>query len=252
MKPKGHVQLGIRGATTTAQAVLTSILIAEDVDVLHKVPMLVAQMVAAGSLYAQWILNDRRMFIVRAVPSFGRCLVMLHAAMCGRIYPWESSSSECFFEAWETELWFFRVLHVFAAVRFFLNGLSLVLHFSFPTRGVSETEGNEQLWYRARVRISGIPLNLCRGMGKIVILVRGPYERSTLEITVDFLRCVIIALAAASLQRQWLTSGTGKPVSSTTLRDREVHEKDSDKISPTPDADVSHVSQMPAVSKEVL
>uniref|UniRef100_A0A7S1AJT6 Uncharacterized protein n=1 Tax=Noctiluca scintillans TaxID=2966 RepID=A0A7S1AJT6_NOCSC len=204
---RGHIQLGVRGLVTTAQAVLTIVLVVGDVDMVHNLPLIFFLAVSAASLFVQCFGGDPRMFVVRSIPSFFTCCLMLHNAVCGRPLPWDHGFN-CFYGGWVENLWFCRLLHVIDAIRYCFDGLSLVLHYLLPHRGVSETRGNEQFWYRARVRVAGVGIHLCRGFANIEILTGTPNQRSHLEITSNFVRCLLVLAAATSLHRQWLTSGT--------------------------------------------
>lgn len=98
---------------------------------------------------------------------------------------------------------------------FFLNGLSLTLQYKYPKRGVGK-RGNEQLFYRGLVRLSGIPLHLCRAMLKLGELHGTEFERQPVEIFINLMRAlVVIPIAAWSLLNQWATSGTGKKTDDT-------------------------------------
>merc|ERR1719343_1342409 len=112
------------------------------------------------------------MFIARAIPSYIRCVLSFYGASCGRRWPWD----ECNDEAWRDVRKILRVLHCVAAVRFFLNGLSLTLQYFYPKRGVGQ-HGNEQLFYRGCVRLAGIPLHLTRAMLKLAELSDTEYQK---------------------------------------------------------------------------
>mmetsp|Transcript_13084 Transcript_13084/g.41273 ORF Transcript_13084/g.41273 Transcript_13084/m.41273 type:complete len:203 (-) Transcript_13084:3-611(-) len=161
------------------------------------------QFLSAATLFVQWRTGSPWMFVARSVSSFGRAGLSLHLAACGRRWFWD----ECDAAGWDDERHCFRVLHVFAALRMLLNGLSLVFQFLFPRRGVTAAHGNEQLFYRGCVRIAGLPLQLSRGALKPAVLAATRFERSGLEVAIDFARCLPISTSAWSLWHQWRHTG---------------------------------------------
>lgn len=204
--PKGHRNLGIRGGTTLCQGILTLVNLSYEVNVPIDTVMAICQFWAGTTLIVQWRTADPRMFILRAIPSYIRCVLSFYGAGCGRRWPWE----DCASEAWSDIRMPFRVVHCFAAVRFFLNGLSLTLQYRNPKRGVGK-RGNEQLFYRGCVRLTGIPLHITRAMMKLGTLTDTEYDRKPVEIFVNLTRAlVVIPIAAWSLLNQWATSGSGK------------------------------------------
>merc|ERR1719454_2456011 len=116
--PKGHRNLGIRGGTTLCQGLLTLINLSYEINVPIDTVMAICQFWAGTTLIVQWRTANPKMFIARAIPSYIRCVLSFYGASCGRRWPWE----ECNVEAWSDVRVSFRVLHCFAAVRFFLNG----------------------------------------------------------------------------------------------------------------------------------
>lgn len=204
--PKGHRNLGIRGGTTICQGILTLINLSYEVNVPIDTVMAICQFWAGTTLMVQWRTAMPSMFILRAIPSYIRCLLSFYGASCGRRWPWD----DCNTGAWSDVSKVFRVLNIVAAVRFFLNGLSLTLQYMYPKRGVGQ-RGNEQLFYRGCVRLTGIPLHLTRAMLKLGELSGTDLERRPVEIFVNLTRAlVIIPIAAWSLLNQWATSGTGR------------------------------------------
>merc|ERR1711920_53842 len=109
-----------------------------------------------------------------ACASFLRVLLLAHLAACGRVWFWQ----DCDEQAWSDARRPFRFLHCFAAARMFLNGLSLILQWAFPERGVTAHYGNEQLFFRGVIRATGIPIYLARAVTKITDLTGTDYERT--------------------------------------------------------------------------
>ena len=78
--------------------------------------------------------------------------------------------------------------------------------------GVTPDNGHRQLWIRARIRASGIPIQLARFVLKIVLLDDTRYERGDVEVACNFMRAVLlIPLSAWSLNHQYYTSGSDPP-----------------------------------------
>lgn len=205
-EPKGHRNLAIRGGVASCQGFLTLILISYDIDVPHAIPTTVCQFWAAASLFAQWRTANPWMFIIRACANFARCIIVSHAAACGRVWVGE----ECVTSAWADTRWSFRILHCLAAVRFLLLGLSLTLQFLLPFRGVG-MRGNEQLFYRGCTAWSGVVLHLFRGMLKLGELTGTSWERAPVEIGINFIRAfILIPIAGWSLLNQWVCTGSGR------------------------------------------
>eukprot|EP00930_Biecheleria_cincta_P037502 TRINITY_DN25748_c0_g1_i1.p1 TRINITY_DN25748_c0_g1~~TRINITY_DN25748_c0_g1_i1.p1 ORF type:complete len:538 (-),score=73.81 TRINITY_DN25748_c0_g1_i1:70-1683(-) len=203
--PKGHRNLGIRGGTTICEGLLTLITIAYGDNIAIDSLMAICQFWAGATLIVQWRTADPKMFIARAIPSYIRCVWSFYAAGCGRRWPWEA----CNVEGWSDDRCVFRVLHCFAAVRFFLNGLSLTLQYRYPKAGVGQ-HGNEQLFYRGCVRLGGIPLQLFRAFLKLGQMPDTLYARQPVEIFINLVRALIVVpIASWSLLNQWATSGTG-------------------------------------------
>jgi len=92
----------------------------------------------------------------------------------------------------------------------FFNGLSLMLQYKFPRRGVGQ-HGNEQLFYRGFVQASGLPLHYISAMLKLGELTGTKFERAAFEIVVHFLRAfLLVPVASWSLFDQWASTGSGK------------------------------------------
>jgi hypothetical protein len=78
--------------------------------------------------------------------------------------------------------------------------------------GVTPDNGHRQLWIRARIRLSGVPIQLARFILKIVLLDDTRYERGDVEVACNFTRAVLlIPLSAWSLNHQYYTSGSDPP-----------------------------------------
>ncbi|CAK0886286.1 unnamed protein product [Prorocentrum cordatum] len=207
---KGHRNLLIRGITSFCQAMATLVLVVEAVDMPHKPFLMVFQLVASASLICQWRTADPRMFVVRGCASWAQASLFLHSIPCGRSWIWD----HCATETWSTSMRMFRIMQVFKLVNRICNGLSLFCQFLFPQR-MYGGHGNEQLFYRGWVQMTGIPINLTIGILKLygVDSVR---EHELAEILIDFVRIPIIAVASWSLLDQWYTTGpnnTGHPFS---------------------------------------
>eukprot|EP00446_Apocalathium_sp_SHHI-4_P074263 CAMPEP_0177549068 /NCGR_PEP_ID=MMETSP0369-20130122/64821_1 /TAXON_ID=447022 ORGANISM="Scrippsiella hangoei-like, Strain SHHI-4" /NCGR_SAMPLE_ID=MMETSP0369 /ASSEMBLY_ACC=CAM_ASM_000364 /LENGTH=146 /DNA_ID=CAMNT_0019034137 /DNA_START=173 /DNA_END=613 /DNA_ORIENTATION=+ len=71
--------------------------------------------------------------------------------------------------------------------------------------------GNEQLWYRSWIQLSGFPIQFLRGLLKPLLLEDTAFERPSLEPVANFARCLVILIATWSLQEQWRSTGTGLP-----------------------------------------
>uniref|UniRef100_A0A7S4QC29 Uncharacterized protein n=1 Tax=Alexandrium monilatum TaxID=311494 RepID=A0A7S4QC29_9DINO len=202
---RGHWQLAVRGCISAMQATLSLFLVIWQADPAHSGFLMACQLLAAATFFRQWRTASPWMFVARSVPSFARCGLSVHLAICGRRWFWDT----CDAVGWRDERKCFRVLHVLAALWMFLNGLSLVLQFCFPGRGVTARHGHEQLLCRGCVRMLGVPLHASRGVLKVVVLTGTRFERSGLEVTINFVRCVLISASAWSLWRQWRDTGTG-------------------------------------------
>eukprot|EP00435_Cladocopium_sp_Y103_P008731 s1624_g2.t1 len=69
----------------------------------------------------------------------------------------------CDFAGWHDERQIFRILNACFVVHWIMAATSLLLQFLFPLRGVTHHVGNEQLWYRARIRALSVPLQISMG-----------------------------------------------------------------------------------------
>lgn len=207
---KGHRNLLIRGITSFCQAAATCVLVAEEIDMPHKPFLAVFQLTASASLVCQWRTADPRMFILRGCASWAQALLFVHSIPCGRAWIWD----HCATEAWSSGKRRFRIAQIFNLVRLICNGLSLFCQFVFPHR-MFGGHGNEQLFYRGWVQLTGVAINLTVGILKLrgVDSVR---KHEFVEIVIDFVRIPIIAVASWSLFDQWYRTGknnTGHPLS---------------------------------------
>lgn len=234
---KGHWQLGVRGCTSAVQATLTLLLVISRDDPTHNVILMLCQMTSSATLFNQWRTGNPWMFVARSIPSFVRCGLLLHLAVCGRRWFWD----ECDAAGWDDIRHAFRVVHVLAALRMLLNGLSLVLQFLLPQRGVTARHGNEQLFYRGCIRILGVPLHVARGVLKLVILRGTPFERSSLEVVVNFARCLPISVSSWSLLHQWRHTGVGPLIGGGAL---DVEGEELSQTSKPSTSEVMHVGEV--------
>lgn len=201
---KGHRNLIIRGAMAFFQCFVTLCLVGYGIDVLHKLPLAACQFLAGAALFHQWKSDDSKMFVLRGVLSFLRAAFLVHLAECGRV----GLNDACDNSAWSDIRRPFRILHYFAAVRMFLSGVSLILQFKYPERGVTAMYGNEQLFYRGCIRAFGIPIYLARAILKIMDLVDTEWERTSVEIATNFIRAfILIPIQTWSLLHQWRFTG---------------------------------------------
>lgn len=212
---KGHNQLGVRSAINICHAILSfAVMLGRD-PIPQDVMTMMAQVCSATTLFVQWRSGDPRMFVARGIVSWVRAIFILHWSTCGRNAPWPSA--ECDIEGWVDLRWPFRVLLVYAAIRQIFNGTSLFLQFAFPNRGVTATCGNEQLWYRSKIQLTGIPMQFLQGLLKEYILGDTIHKRPLIEAVVNFLRCFLIVGSATSLKVQWRSTGTGLPMPANTV-----------------------------------
>lgn len=224
-KHKGHNQLAVRGVLTVCQACVNVVLIVHHVDNPHKSIMVDMQLWAAVTLFLQWWTGSSYCFPARAVSGILRALLTSHAMVCGRkwsgLYWWQPLTfsgshdahdpHDCATEGWTDMRMAFRILHLCAAMRFLGVATSLILQFLYPERGVTETNGNEQLYYRALIKATGVPIQVLRGLLKIVLLSNTPFERLTVEIVMNFVLAALTACNSTSLYVQYRTSGTAGP-----------------------------------------
>jgi hypothetical protein len=204
-KHKGHRNLLIRGIVAYFQALMTFFLIVYDIDLAHKVPIMLCQLTSGCSLVTQWRTGDPRMFLVRGTASYVRSVAVFHAAACGR----EMWFEDCNTEAWGDVRRPFRIVHILGAVRLVLNGLSLWCQYLFPHR-MFRGHGNEQLFYRGVIQGTGTGINICRAIMNRTLIVDTEFERNALEVMVNLTRaCVLIPIASWSLIDQWYYTGAG-------------------------------------------
>eukprot|EP00747_Dinoflagellata_sp_TGD_P017774 gnl/TRDRNA2_/TRDRNA2_126042_c0_seq2.p1 gnl/TRDRNA2_/TRDRNA2_126042_c0~~gnl/TRDRNA2_/TRDRNA2_126042_c0_seq2.p1 ORF type:complete len:637 (-),score=59.36 gnl/TRDRNA2_/TRDRNA2_126042_c0_seq2:63-1973(-) len=201
---KGHRNLMIRCIITFAQACLTFWLIVYGIDIPHQIFHIACQLASSATLFVQWRVGNPKMFILRGSANFVRSILALHAAACGRKWPHEG----CVDEAWSDFRQPFRVLALIGAIRFFMNGMSLCCQYKFAHRMLMG-RGHEQLFYRGSVQAIGLPLSLAMGILKLTELADTKYERLPIEIAVNFLRCLLVPVAAGSLFHQWWHTHAG-------------------------------------------
>jgi len=211
----GHINLLIRASMALSQSVVTFSLVAYEIDVPHKLPLALFQVQVSLALFVQYRTGNTWMLVIRAVVSFLRMVLLLHLAVCGRLSSWD----DCHTEGWSDLRRPFRMLHCLAALRMFLNAISLFAQFVFPGRGTTATYGDEQLFYRGVIRATGIPIFLARGVSKISDLSDTEWERIPLEIVMNFIRCfIIIPIQTWSLFHQWRFTGTSQAKLSEEIR----------------------------------
>ena len=205
----GHPQLLVRARIAFLQAVLTCVLVVQGIALSQTPIIAFCQLVSCATLAGQYYTKQGALFVVRGAASFVRGLVLMHVAACGRVAPpWRARHSS----PWHREdvRAAFRVVHVVAALRMFANCWSLCDQFRTPGDGVSADHGHRQLWIRARVRASGVPIQLLRGILKLALLRGTRFERGDVEVAVNFVRALaLIPASAYSLDRQYRTSGVG-------------------------------------------
>jgi len=245
---KGHRNLLIRGCVGLGQSIITSCLIFWHVDEPHTIPLLICQLFAAGTLIFQWRTGDPWMFVLRAFSAWARCLISYHQAHCGRKWVGTVCDDEGLNDIRVT----FRIIHVIASIRMFLNGMSLFLQFCFPKRGVTARRGNEQLFYRGMIQGSGTPIHLARGILKMALLAETKYERIPVEIACNFIRAlVLIPIASGSLFHQWLHTGTGAKDDPRTRRERTFWLSDDETLDATASGENGNTDDQLEVTSEV-
>jgi hypothetical protein len=189
--------------------------------------------------------HSTKMFLVRAVASFTVGANLIDLAACGRTKPFEFGD-KCFSEPWhnfnsgwnynwnssgssETSstssgsnqpnsspnsspvslLRPFRMLHVFAAVVRFLNGISLIFHYNYPNSPFPRfpNRGNKQLFVRGLIRSMNTPLQLTYCVLKVNLLTGTKYERNPIEWKIHLIRALVFnPFIFGSLFAQWYTS----------------------------------------------
>ena len=206
---KGHWQLGVRSITALCHCIISVILYRNEVDRPHTLPLALCQLGSSLSCAHQLVTGLSVNFLARALFSAVRVVIATHLSICGRRYP----SEECDQAGWSDVRLPFRALALVAAMRMTMNALSLILHYLYPKAGVTASTGNEQLYYRGFVRALGTPLHLLRGGLKLALLVGTSFERSDLEISINFVRgLLVIPVAAWSLIYQYRDTGSNKAV----------------------------------------
>jgi len=212
-KPEGHPMLGVRGTVALLQCATTLILVFSGINWSQTIPLAMMQFVSAGTLLAQWDKSGRdHMYVVRGCASLVRAIVVLRTSACGRVFPpWAG----CDAEPWrghENIRLPFRCIHVLACIRQLANAWSLLNQYHLVGDGVTPDNGHRQLWIRARIRASGVPIQLARFILKLVLLDDTRYERGDVEVACNFVRAVLlIPLSAWSLNHQYYTSGSDPP-----------------------------------------
>lgn len=202
---KGHNQLVIRAYLAFCQALL-SLMVNLDGEGAHFAPMwgvMICQLGSSATLFSQWRTAAPQMFLARAFCNILLAVLCGYWTACGRVWWWE----QCNTAGLHDERSLFRALAAAASVRFVLIATSLTLQFWFPQRGITAHHGNEQLWYRAWLKLAGLAIQLPRGVLKLTVLAGTAFERPLSESIVNFSRCAVIVVQAWSLWEQWRTSG---------------------------------------------
>ena len=201
---KGHIQLGVRCLLDLVHVGMSLSLAIEDIDAFHMYGLGVCQMISGISLGLQCLTALDVMFVMRAVGSFARVMFSMHLAVCGRV--WQDEA--CWSRPWRHDdiRTAFRLLHIYAALRNFLNGHSLVNQYATPAHRTTPFRGHDELRRRSRIRAAGVPLHFLRAVLKFILLRNTQYERTWHELLVNLVRALcIVPLSAWSLHRQWLT-----------------------------------------------
>ena len=209
----GHPMLGVRATVALLQCITTMVLVVSGINWSQTVPLAMMQLVSACTLFAQWDRSGRDyMYVVRGCASLARAIVVLRTSACGRVFPpWAG----CDAEPWrghENVRLPFRCIHILAALRQIANAWSLLNQYHIIGDGVTPDTGHRQLWIRARIRASGVPIQLARFVLKIVLLHDTRYERGDIEVATNFIRAaLLVPLSAWSLNHQYYTSGSDPP-----------------------------------------
>ena len=205
--------LGVRGTVALLQCATTLILVFSGINWSQTIPLAMMQFVSAFTLFSQWDKSGRdHMYVVRGCASLVRAIVVLRTSACGRVFPpWAG----CDAEPWrghENIRLPFRCIHVLACIRQLANAWSLLNQYHLVGDGVTPDNGHRQLWIRARIRASGVPIQLARFILKLVLLDDTRYERGDVEVACNFVRAaLLIPLSAWSLNHQYYTSGSDPP-----------------------------------------
>lgn len=252
----GHRNLAIRACTSLGQGVVSVWLISSDVKD-QLIPVAIFQFCSSMTLAFQFRTGNPLMFVLRGCCSWGICICAIHAAACGKTWPW-GEDVQCVTAAWHDIREPLRVLHVLAAVRVFFNGLSLFCQFKFPTV-MFLGHGNIQLFCRGCCQMSGLLIHVPRYILKRTQLDGTKFERKMQEEMAHFFRCLFIFCSALSLWHQWWNTGkghTGNALSDAyetcrrqglstkdSLRSMRIHAKEMQKKASEKAAEVGHHCQ---------
>ena len=133
--------------------------------------------------------------------------------VCGRHWPVPFFVDECDMSQWSDPV--LRPLKILKCLIAFcdgLSGVSLILQFTYPMRGVG-LYGNEQLFYRGVLRMVDTPLQFLAGVCELGAIGKGR-GRTPLVPFGNFLKGFCYRpIVAWSLLNQWATSGAGKKLS---------------------------------------
>lgn len=216
---KGHRNVGYRSGLVFTNAMLTSVLIAFDIAVPLQSPLIMLQLFSSLTLYVQWKTGRPSMFIYRGCSSLVQASIMFYGSACGRRWP----NEDCSVSAWTNDITQpLRILSVIAALRQVANGISLFLHWKYPHR-MFAGRGNEQLFWRGSIQLTGVPIHICRAVYKLTVLPGTKYELPHVEIVMNFLRAFgPLLFSSITLFNQWYCTSkglTGNPVSDAWERD---------------------------------
>lgn len=181
------------------QGLLSLTLVVFNIDVPHELLTAGLQFTFAAALFVQWRTDNAWMFIVRAFCSCIRASVLVHAAICGR----EMFYASCDTDGRADVRRPFRIMCGLAALRMIFNAMSFSYQFLYPSRGVSAYCGGQQFFYRGCIRATGIQIFLARAVHKLSVLHDTEFERTRVEIAIDFIRAfVTIPIQSWSLFHQ--------------------------------------------------
>eukprot|EP00913_Durusdinium_trenchii_P011121 g10443.t1 len=128
--------------------------------------------------------------------NFAKAFLFLHLSVCGRTAIFDPAA--CELAGWQDERQPFRIINACFILHWIL--------FLLPLKGVTVDVGHEQLWYRARLRATAVPMHLT--LAYLKPKLRGtPFERSHLEPVLNGLNAAMVCIIVWSLDRQWRTSG---------------------------------------------
>jgi len=208
---KGHKDLLIRGLCSGCHAVFSFILaFGEDAHSVSNTPHTLVDaclfLVMSLTLIEQFRSANPYMMIVRGLANFGRVVVVVHGAACGGA----PAGDECDDDGWSDIRKPFRVIACINAFRLFLIGVSLLIQFALPLRGVGQ-HGNKQLFWRAILQGLGLPIHYVLAMSKIGELSNTQHVRPTTELVFQFIRAFSLTpLTTWALMNQWATAGVGQ------------------------------------------